>query len=139
MPALAAWRRDRTAAALADSWRYRVEWRPLTGAAARPGTLSGTWLVVVPADTPAADALADGLDQLGADTVRLRSADGERTKLAEQITAALDGRPLAGVLSLLALDTREDPAHPAFRAGTAATLTLLQALHDAEVTAPFWG
>nr|WP_314254091.1 SDR family NAD(P)-dependent oxidoreductase [Streptomyces sp. DSM 40907] len=139
VPALAAWRRDRTEATIADSWRYRVEWRPLTGAGARPGTLQGTWLVVVPADTPAADVIADGLERLGADTVRLRSADTDRTKLAEQITAALDGRPLAGVLSLLALDTREDPAHPAFRAGTAATLTLLQGLADAEVTAPFWG
>ncbi|MEV7174971.1 type I polyketide synthase [Streptomyces sp. NPDC093224] len=139
VPALAAWRRDRTAAAVADSWRYRVEWRPLSGAAARPGTLTGTWLVVLPADTPAAEALADGLDPLGADLVRVRTTDPERSKLAEQIGAALDGRSLTGVLSLLALDTREDPSHPAFRAGTAATVTLLQALHDVRITAPFWG
>ncbi|MGV9316769.1 type I polyketide synthase [Streptomyces sp. NPDC003691] len=47
-------------------------------------------------------------------------------------------RELRGVLSLLALATEPDPRHPALPAGYAATVTLVQALADAGVTAPLW-
>jgi NAD(P)-dependent dehydrogenase (short-subunit alcohol dehydrogenase family)/acyl carrier protein len=42
------------------------------------------------------------------------------------------------VLSLLALDERPHPEHPVLGRGFAATVTLVQALGDAGVTAPLW-
>jgi acyl transferase domain-containing protein/NADPH:quinone reductase-like Zn-dependent oxidoreductase/acyl carrier protein len=46
--------------------------------------------------------------------------------------------PLAGVVSLLALDETPLPAHPVVAGGLAGTLALVQALGDAGVTAPLW-
>ena len=150
LPALAAWRHDRNRAAAADSWRYRVDWQPLPGV--QPGALNGTWAVVLPDDAPA-HALADALDLPGADLLRVvHTAAGSRDTLADDLRTALRGRTPVGVLSLLALDERDslgagegpgagdgrDPRDPAVVHGTAATLTLVQALADCGVESPLW-
>ncbi|MFF4509459.1 acyltransferase domain-containing protein, partial [Streptomyces sp. NPDC001401] len=62
LPALSAWRRGLRTQSEVDRWRYRVSWKPLTDAAAAGVRLSGSWLVVVPAegvdDAPVVAALA---------------------------------------------------------------------------------
>ena len=141
VPALSAWHGRQVAASTVESWRYRVSWLPL--ASLPGGRLAGTWLVVMPADAgPAADsaaaAIADGLAEHGASVVRLAVSGTDRAALAGQLRAELSGECPAGVLSLLALDDREEPGHPVVSHATAATITLLQALHDTEIAAPFW-
>ncbi|MFE1328750.1 type I polyketide synthase, partial [Streptomyces sp. NPDC058741] len=142
LPALSQWRRTRRERATTDAWRYRVAFSPLDTSAA---TLDGTWLLVTPA-APAghgalADSVADALTAGGARTVRritLPDTAPDRAALAGLLTAAADaGRP-AGVLSLLALDTRDHPVHTAVPVGLATTLALVQALGDLGVEAPLW-
>ncbi|WP_435613487.1 type I polyketide synthase [Streptomyces sp. bgisy159] len=142
LPALSQWRRTRRERATTDAWRYRVAFSPLdTG----PAALTGTWLLVAPADaaghTALADTVADALTAGGARTVRRVSLpDGtpDRTALADLLTGAEDAGPPAGVLSLLALDTRDHPGHSAVPPGLAATLALVQALGDLGIDAPLW-
>ncbi|MET9498163.1 type I polyketide synthase [Streptomyces sp. NPDC006552] len=142
LPALSQWRRTRRERATTDALRYRVAFSPLdTGAAA----LTGTWLLVTPAEeaghTAVADAVADALSAGGARTVRRIVLPGEapdRTALAALLTGDdQDARP-AGVLSLLALDTRDHPGHVAVPVGLATTLALIQALGDLGLDAPLW-
>nr|WP_034592965.1 SDR family NAD(P)-dependent oxidoreductase [Hamadaea tsunoensis] len=101
-------------ASAADSWRYRVEWAGLGGSSRTP---EGVWLVLAPEGDPAADAL-------GLESIVLDAAGDERAKLAERVRAALAGRAVAGVLAAAA-DVPE-------------ALTAVQAVRDADVTAPFW-
>ncbi|MFF5538292.1 type I polyketide synthase [Streptomyces cinerochromogenes] len=135
LPALSAWHERRTAAAAADSWRYRVTWRPAPHTPAGPP--AGSWLVLV--DEGARDSEAAVLGALGgrarAVPVRL---DGERGELAKAVrSAAADGPEPSGVLVLV-------PPAPAAavlpsRSGDwRGVLTLLQALGDAGVRAPLW-
>ncbi|HZN17589.1 MAG TPA: SDR family NAD(P)-dependent oxidoreductase, partial [Micromonosporaceae bacterium] len=139
LPGLAGWRRRRHQRAVLDSWRYRIGWRPV----ARPPAvrLSGTWLVLVPAgaaEDPVVAGLTGALRGHGAQVVPL-VVDGrvDRATLAGQVRTIVTGE-LAGVVSLLGLDERPHPDHPVVPVGLAATLTLVQALHDVEVTAPRW-
>ncbi|MFC8718740.1 type I polyketide synthase, partial [Kitasatospora sp. NPDC057198] len=138
LPALASWRRrERERSATAD-WRYRVTWAPVT----EPGTgaLSGSWLVVVPAGHGAdatARACTAALAAAGAEPVRIEVSAGEFGRAEAAALPAL-GEPVAGVLSLLALDESPLPGHPAVPAGLAATLALVQGLGDAGVGAPLW-
>ncbi|MEV7012933.1 SDR family NAD(P)-dependent oxidoreductase [Streptosporangium sp. NPDC051022] len=93
--------------------RYRIAWEPVEPAGR---TLSGRWLVVTPEiDDPLVPAVFAALTEAGAEPVT--TADGEIT----------------GVLSLLALDERPHPDHPAVPRGYARTLTLAQT-----VEAPLW-
>ncbi|MER5796608.1 SDR family NAD(P)-dependent oxidoreductase, partial [Streptomyces sp. NPDC001980] len=119
-----------------DSWRYRVTWRPATPPA-RP--LPGTWLALVP-EGHREDAWAAGacraLTERGARVEEYVVPAGTGR---EELAAALAGRRQPeGVLSLLALAERPDPAHPGLTAGLALTTVLTQALHDADWTAPLW-
>ncbi|MBD2818773.1 hypothetical protein ID867_18220 [Streptomyces parvulus] len=50
LPALRDWRRKHGDQATVDGWRRRIAWRPLNRSAA--GTPAGTWLAVLPRDTP---------------------------------------------------------------------------------------
>ncbi|RLK09553.1 acyl transferase domain-containing protein [Micromonospora sp. M71_S20] len=127
---------DATAGAAApavDAWRYRVAWQPVTPPA--PAGLSGTWLVVAGPGCADVAAVSAALTGAGADVVGLTAADPDRATLAGLLPA--DG-PLAGVLSLLALDERTLPGHAVVTAGLAGTLALVQALGDAGVAAPIW-
>ncbi|GGS30995.1 type I polyketide synthase [Actinokineospora fastidiosa] len=107
-------------------WRYRVEWQPAPDGP--QGTLTGTWMVVLPAGDPIdPEPLVRALAEAGARVV-LAQAD---------IGAAIAAHPdLAGIVSLAALDERPHPDHPAVPVGLAATLDLARTLADADVSVP---
>ncbi|WP_367124293.1 type I polyketide synthase [Streptomyces phytohabitans] len=134
LPALASWRRGRLARSEVDGWRYRVAWQPLS---LTPGPeLAGRWLLLVPEGTD----VPEGLDALGAgvETVRV-PARADRTALAALLREAefSDDADVSGVLSLL-------PAGAASGAtlrvpdALRQTVSLVQALGDAELAAPLW-
>ncbi|WP_438309920.1 type I polyketide synthase [Streptomyces sp. HUAS TT3] len=139
LPALSSWRRQNQERSTVDGWRYRITWKPAPEPAA--GRLSGTWLVAVPetptgsADDVVAEAVLRTLAEHGAD-VRRTAVPGTpeaRAELAGRIRESLaDGPGVSGVLSLLT-SAGTDAA-----AGVIATLTLVQALGDSDVTAPLW-
>ncbi|MDQ1025087.1 acyl transferase domain-containing protein/acyl carrier protein [Streptomyces umbrinus] len=149
LPALSAWRRTRHEAAALDSWRYRVEWRPLA-AAGQPGRLSGTWLVLTPENTGTTEAteafdwpaaVSSALHGPGVDVlpVAVDTATATRESLAELLRAHRpESGTVRGVLSLLGVDERAHPAHDALSGGVAATLQLAQAMVDAGFDAPLW-
>ncbi|WP_408055539.1 type I polyketide synthase, partial [Streptomyces radicis] len=116
LPALATWHQRTRARSTVDSWRYHVEWKPIT----TTGAPSGTWIVV--ADRPC-QPFVDALTARGVHTI---------------VTDGLDPLPtpddLSGILSLLALDTEDDPDHPGLTRGLTATLDLVRA-HPG---APLW-
>jgi NAD(P)-dependent dehydrogenase (short-subunit alcohol dehydrogenase family)/acyl carrier protein len=128
-----------------DGWRYRLHWKPITAPSAQ--TLSGAWLVVLPAEL-AEDrwptTLIGFLQQRGAQVLSLRydGAVDTRAQLAGRLWEAVressgDGR-VQGVVSLLALQEQRDSVHRSVPDGLAGTLALAQALGDADVRAPLW-
>jgi acyl transferase domain-containing protein/D-arabinose 1-dehydrogenase-like Zn-dependent alcohol dehydrogenase/acyl carrier protein len=136
LPALSAWRRQR-------NWSFEVAWRP--NADASPPSLSGTWVVLIPA------AYADG--DLTAEAVKTFTEHGARPlvvtlspedatdheALERRMGEALGAkRTPQGVLSLLALDVSGRPSCPEAGTGLVATLAVVQALGDAGVEAPLW-
>ncbi|RBM22004.1 polyketide synthase [Streptomyces sp. PT12] len=125
--ALTSWREARRNASVADSWRYRITWKPVATA---PSELTGTWLVVT----------APGVDNPlpGALTLELDPADADRAVLAARLTEAADGHALTGVLSLAGADERPLPGHRSLTHGLAHTVALVQALGDAGFTTPLW-
>ncbi|MFI0781116.1 type I polyketide synthase, partial [Streptomyces sp. NPDC021212] len=141
LPALWAWREQNRSAAVLDSWRYRVSWRPASPASNpdRPGT----WLIVVPAgaaDQPWAEALSGAAEGLGGRSVRveLDMAGAGREEYGATLAEASADGPVAGVLSLLALAEEPTDAHPVWRPYVTGTLALAQALGDAGISAPLW-
>ncbi|WP_438268558.1 type I polyketide synthase [Micromonospora peucetia] len=140
LPLLSSWRRRRRDESAVDSWRYRVTWKPVT--TAPEATLSGTWLLLVPADgaeRSLVDGVAQALTEGGAEVVRVDATDPDRQPLADRLghTGVAPGS-VAGVLSLLALHDAPHPTHPVVPTGLAGTYALVQALGDAGVTAPLW-
>ncbi|MFD7432845.1 SDR family NAD(P)-dependent oxidoreductase [Streptomyces sp. NPDC059818] len=140
VPALASWRRREQDRSTTANWRYRVTWAPVTEPTR--GALSGTWLVVAPAEQAAAgltQACVQTLTSHGAEVMLLEAtATADREGLAEQIRTVAPEAGVGGVVSLLALDETPLPDHPAVSGGLASTLTLVQALGVAEVDAPLW-
>nr|AFG19421.1 MycD3 [Streptomyces flaveolus] len=133
LPALTSWRRRRQERSVIDTWRYGLGWDRIDAT----GTLSGTWLVVVGAgDDPRAEAVAAGLAERGAQTVRVE-VDTEHSDRGT-LAALLPDQPLAGIVTLLALDGRPHPAHTTWSRGAIGTVTLVQALDDAGIKAPLW-
>ncbi|MGX7825874.1 type I polyketide synthase [Actinokineospora sp. 24-640] len=128
LPALSAWRRQFHDQTLTDQWRYRVGWKPVPDPAE---TAAGTWLVVTSA-AGSDHEVADALRTHGAEVVALAMEQTGRAALAERLAAV---GPVDGVVSLLALDESDGPG---LTQGVAGTLTLAQALLDADVTAPLW-
>ncbi|MEU8976881.1 SDR family NAD(P)-dependent oxidoreductase, partial [Streptomyces monashensis] len=138
LPALKDWRRRQRDEARTDSWCYRVDWQPVTLPSAERTTPDGTWLLAVPegcTDEPRVRAVSEGLAAQGVWTVRLEVGDQSREDLAGQLSAYTN---LSGTLSLLALDNRPHPRHGSVSRGTAATVSLVQALEDAGIGAPLW-
>ncbi|MER7114163.1 type I polyketide synthase [Saccharomonospora azurea] len=137
LPALSRWRRQRTEERTVESWRYRVEWRPVTlGARA---TLGGDWLVLSPAEGgDTATAIVRVLTERGARVHELSPAASELTR--EALAARLSGLDgLDGIVSLLAFDADSRPSHPRFLPASAdAVLALVQALGDSGLDAPLW-
>ncbi|MCQ8195200.1 type I polyketide synthase [Streptomyces rugosispiralis] len=122
LPALATWRRQR-------EWRYRIAWKPLPD----PPTprLTGTWLVVASGDG------GDGTT-VAAVTTALRDHGAETVTFAPNTTPSLAGRPVAGVLSLLAPEDARPPADDGPGPGLATTVGLFETLRRAGVEAPVW-
>ncbi|GAA4526136.1 hypothetical protein GCM10023192_07630 [Amycolatopsis samaneae] len=137
-PGLSAWRAERRAAAMTDGWRYRLTWEPVAGP--RPDRLDGRWLVVLPAGAgELAEAVAGALTGLGAGVTRaVAPSEVDRVTLREWLRTRFGGTEPDGVVSLLGLDGRAHPAHPALSLGSVATIGLLQALDDLGVAARRW-
>ncbi|UOZ02692.1 type I polyketide synthase [Amycolatopsis sp. WQ 127309] len=133
LPALASWRDRRREESTVDGWRYRISWTPKPTATAE---LSGTWLVVGPPG-PLTDSAVEALATHGARVRWIADASELPGNLADASDLASDlaDEPLAGVLSLLALDETPDPTHPGLTTGLTATIELIQALG---MTAPIW-
>ncbi|MFE0952720.1 SDR family NAD(P)-dependent oxidoreductase, partial [Streptomyces mutabilis] len=136
LPALASWRRRRTLRSTLDGWRYRVTWTALTGAG---GTVpGGRWPVLVPSGHADDSWVADVLGALAARGLRIERHDLTGDEDTAALTALLttgtgdgpdsDGDAPTGVLSLLALDERPHPDHPAVPRGLAAAKDLVHAL-----------
>ena len=158
LPALASWHQRDRSRSLTAGWCHRVSWSTVPDPAA--ARLAGTWLLVASvggtADPEAASAstltsvCAEALSNAGARVVVAEVAPGEvdRGGLAELLRRALvdtDGEhsiaaapPVAGVLSLLALDESPLRGSPAVPAGLAATMGLVQALADLEIQTRVW-
>ncbi len=123
LPALSSWRDRQRQHSTLDRWRYRIAWRPVR---ITDGDVTGRWLLVEPAGDPADDGLgagvlAEALAGHGADVVRVAATD--RVALAGRLAEAVAQGAVTGVLSTLDL---------------ADTVVLVQALGDADVTAPLW-
>ncbi|MER5891140.1 type I polyketide synthase, partial [Streptomyces sp. NPDC001941] len=131
LPALASWRRRRTADSVLDERQYRIRFDKV-----RPGTVrAGDWLALVPAGDARAHSVAEDLTGQGLRlTVLEVGPDDDRAALA----ARLRGAAYDGVLCLTALREGAHPAYPGVPAGYAATLAAVQALGDAGVSAPLW-
>ncbi|WP_327139044.1 type I polyketide synthase [Nocardia sp. NBC_01327] len=130
LPALSAWRARR-----GSTWRYRIVWQPLSLPPAPP---AGPLLLVEP-ETGGGD-VADALIGAGLELIRLTvpGPGHDRAALAALVRDAVADRPVTGVLSLLADESRAHPEHPELPGGLALTLALAQGLGDAGVTAPLW-
>ncbi|MEV7192769.1 type I polyketide synthase [Streptomyces sp. NPDC093510] len=159
-PALSAWRRERRDRSTVDAWRYRVDWRRVDLPTPAPGT--GAWLVLAPEGKVEAwsRTCARALEETGAPVRLVEVGPGAgRAELAGlirswQSTFSGDDIPLAGVLSLLALDDGTDADADADvdtdaevdvsagarrrPTGASATLNLLHGLLDAAVQVPLW-
>ncbi|MED7948532.1 type I polyketide synthase [Streptomyces sp. BE303] len=94
LPALAGWRRGRQERSQLDAWRFRIAFRSLPEP--EPGRLSGTWLVLHPADVDPGE-VTDLLAAAGAEVEHSTAVD----------RATLAAGPYRGVVSLLALGDDE--------------------------------
>ncbi|QXJ26132.1 acyltransferase domain-containing protein [Actinomadura graeca] len=144
LPVLSGWRREQAERSAADAWRHRIGWRRVDAPAAGP---PGFWLLVRSAqdqDHWAGDDWAGHLTRAlegGGGRVREVEIDPQldRGGLAALLRPWIDGdEPVAGVLSLLALDERPHESLPGLGAGLCGTLTLVQALADTGSEARLW-
>ncbi|WP_067182566.1 type I polyketide synthase [Microtetraspora niveoalba] len=124
LPALSSWRRQRRQESALDTWRYRIEWKPLAGRQPMTGRLGGTWILITTEDAP---ALRDTLHAAGAEVVTLTvaAADLDREQLAQRLRAA------APVVNGIVYQ-------PGQQGDLATMLTLIHALGDADLAAPLW-
>ncbi|MBI0295136.1 SDR family NAD(P)-dependent oxidoreductase [Streptomyces sp. PRKS01-29] len=134
LPALATWRRQR-------EWRYRIAWKPLPD----PPTprLSGTWVVVASGDggdDATVAAVTAALRHHGAETVVFAADAGspDDEACARRMAGAVAGRPVAGVLSLLAVDGGGPPPDDGRGPALAPTVAVFETLRRAGVGAPVW-
>ncbi|HTZ42723.1 MAG TPA: type I polyketide synthase, partial [Jatrophihabitans sp.] len=141
LPALAEWRRARRRRTELERWSYTVAWRAVT----EPATpaLTGRWLLLVP-DRSVAPELArqvsTALAEHGAEPVPVPvdAAGAGRETVAARLRMAAGGEPVAGVLSLLALDELPHGSEQLVPAGAAATAATVLALADAGLDVPLW-
>ncbi|WP_373560317.1 type I polyketide synthase [Streptomyces sp. Ag109_G2-15] len=141
LPALASWREDSARRSVTGSWRYRAAWWP--AGVPVEGTLTGTWLVVVPAALSGSDLIASAEATLagrGAQVLRVTvdPARTDRDTLARQLAEAAGDTPAEGVLSLLALDTAPHGDHPTVTRGILASLLLIQAVTETAEPPRLW-
>nr|WP_239157732.1 type I polyketide synthase [Streptomyces sp. SID13726] len=143
LPALSAWRTRQREHEETSGWCYGESWRPVsldTPAAADP---SRPWILLEPApddvrhrrpESELTEAVGEVLTATGVVLLRIPvPTDAPRHQVADLLRAALADTPEpAGVISLLALGATTEATAPH------TTLTLVQALEDAEVEAPLW-
>ncbi|MEU4645068.1 type I polyketide synthase [Micromonospora sp. NPDC023814] len=138
LPVLTSWRRSRRERSTVDGWSYQVTWQPVP-VEDRDGP-AGRWLVVLPADD--APAWADRLVGLFPDAeplvLRVGAADLDRAALAARLRDLVDGRPVDGVLAVVAGQDRLLPEHPGVTLAAAGALALVQAMTDLDLVAPLW-
>ncbi len=134
LPGLASWRQRRRTDAMADSWRYRVEWKRL--ADQPPRRLTGEWLVIAVQDDPLVE-LAGVLELHGAHVTRVVLTEADRGAVRERIAGALRAGDLAGILSPAAVAEAVD-GYPAVPGSVAWSVLVMQALSDLGVAAPVW-
>jgi hypothetical protein len=127
-----------------------VGWLPVPDP--EPAALSGRWLVVVREGQAASDlagSCARAMAEAGARVVLAEAAaEDDRAGLAVRIGSALAADDAAagdiavsgvsGVVSLLGIDETPAPGHEPVASGLAGTLAVVQALGDAQITAPLW-
>ncbi|MFJ9214099.1 type I polyketide synthase [Streptomyces sp. NPDC102264] len=131
LPALASWRKRRTSESVVDTWEYQVGWKEIPASQVR----QGDWLALAPTGDAWALSVVEDLTGQGLRVTLMEVEPGiDRGALA----ARLRGATCDGVLCLLAAQDGPHPGYPGIPAGYAATLTAVQALGDAEVTAPLW-
>ncbi|GLW51810.1 hypothetical protein Stsp02_74700 [Streptomyces sp. NBRC 14336] len=139
VPALSTWWRGRRELGRVDRLRHRIAWQPLD--AAPEARLTGRWLLVAPdsADAELSGTVRDALAARGAEPVMFPYTVGEeRDALAGRLA---ETGALAGVLALPPRVAESPAAAPAETDPSALALSvvrLLQALGDADVTAPLW-
>jgi acyl transferase domain-containing protein/acyl carrier protein len=153
LPALSTWRRDQRERSLVDSWRYRVTWKALGTGNSAAADLAGEWLVLVPEGLAEDDWVAEVLAAVGPAAVPVPVSGLDRSQLVDALVE-LGDRNWAGVLSLVALDGDEPANFPGeslvtpvgqsqrqisgAAQGVALTVSVIQALGDADVAAPMW-
>ncbi|QLH24133.1 type I polyketide synthase [Streptomyces sp. Rer75] len=139
LSALSSWRRGRRERVRWEGWQYRVVWQPV--AVESSARLSGAWLLVVPSGgegvAAVAESVSGALTRAGAEVVMLEAGAGGQ-EWADRVAEVADAGPLAGVVSLLALDESPHPVGGGVSAGLAGTLGLFQALNGAGVEARLW-
>jgi candicidin polyketide synthase FscB len=132
LPALSSWRRAQRDRSVVEGWRYRVVWKPVI--APSPKQVDGSFLVLAPA-VEVLGQVVQALAGFGARVVVLDPGSGERAGLTGRIRAALpEGEPVAGVVSLAALDESPLEEHSEVPAGLAVSLALVQALETSGST-----
>ncbi|MGW7693712.1 type I polyketide synthase, partial [Streptomyces asiaticus] len=140
LPALSSYRRQQRERTTVDGWRYRVSWKPVPEVTT--GSLSGTWLLAVPAslaDSELTQRISQGLEKSGARVVPVAiDTDTDRDGLARALLAAVDGESDVRVLSLLALDEEPYAGEPVVASGLALTLWLVQAVAGLGVRVRLW-
>ncbi|MGK5673962.1 type I polyketide synthase [Micromonospora sp. URMC 106] len=138
LPVLTSWRRSRRERSLVDGWSYQVTWQPVP-VEDRDGP-AGRWLLVLPTDD--APQWADRLAGLFPDAEPLPlpvgAADLDRAALAARLRDLVAGRPVDGVLAVVAGQDRLLPEHPGVTLGAGTTLALVQAMTDLDLVAPLW-
>ncbi|MEV6809369.1 type I polyketide synthase [Streptomyces sp. NPDC051129] len=140
LPALSAWHERQRAAASADSWRYRITWRPAPHTPA--GSPAGGWLVLLDPATRESPLAAAVLGALG-DSARVvpvdhYGADGGADGLAAVLRSLPAGGPEPSGVLLLAPPTPLGAAVPSRSGDWPGLLGVLRALGEAGVTAPLW-
>ncbi|MEV6365252.1 SDR family NAD(P)-dependent oxidoreductase, partial [Nocardia asteroides] len=136
LPVLSSWRKRHRDLGIIDSWRYRIDWKPLT---ASTGRLSGTWLVIVSEFVARVDEVVRVLAESGAEVrcVEIDPDRMDRIAVAELIRAEKASGEWRGAVSLLGLD-ESDVSSSALPRGLVGNLMLLQAWSDEAVGEPLW-
>ena len=152
IPALSRWRSRGRTRSRRDGWRYRISWKPLSGASSP--ALAGAWLIAVPdqAEAELAERVMSALERHGARAVKFTLDAGacSRAELSERLEAVLaampapageegrGGRAGRGCCHSWHSTSGQTPALGDCPSGLLATLALAQALGDARVKAPLW-
>jgi acyl transferase domain-containing protein/D-arabinose 1-dehydrogenase-like Zn-dependent alcohol dehydrogenase/acyl carrier protein/dTDP-4-dehydrorhamnose reductase len=139
LPVLSNWRKKQQNDSEADSWRYRVAWRPL-GDLPNP-ILSGTWLVIVPSglDQSVVQWCTQGMEKHGATVVVLEVPAQERDQelIESRLRSAItNAGAVDGILSMLALNELDNGF--AVPVGLLQVISLVRVLADLSESANLW-